>query len=155
MYGRMYSMVVDAVAGTAAQDLLELNPASTKPCVIHEIRVSQSSDAGDAQDEMLQLKLVRGHSTSGSGGSSVTPTPIDPGDAAFAGTAERNNTTQATGGSPVTLLAEAFNVRSGFLYIPTPECRPVIAAGSRAVLSALAPADSLTFSVTVVFEEIG
>ncbi len=153
--GRKYSVVVDAQAGTAAQDLVEINAAATKPVIIHEVRCSQSSDAGDAQDEMLQLKLVRGHTTSGSGGSAVTPTPLDPGDAAFGGTCERNNTTQATGGTPVTLLAEGFNVRAGFIWLPTPECRPVIAANTRAVLSALAPADSLTFSVTIVLEEIG
>lgn len=72
---------------------------------------------------------------------------------AFGGTVERNNTTLATGGTPLTLYAGTFNVRSGLLYVPTPECRPVISGGGRLVVRLLAaPADELTMSGTMVFE---
>lgn len=154
--GRLYSLTFSAVAVTAAQDLFELVPATDKPIRIHEIRVGQTSDAGDAQDELLQINIIRGYTSSGSGGTAtLTPNALDQNDAACGITnAEINNTTQASGGSPVTLLTDAFNVRSGWLYMPTPETRPRIAAGTRVVVTITAPADSLTMSGTIIFEEM-
>ena len=156
--GRMYSVTFDGVAVSAAQDLFELTGAAGMAVILHEIRLAQSSDAGDAAAEMARIKLLRftGAYTGGSGGSAATPQKFNPGDAAATAAAEVNNTTQATGGTSVILLADAWNVQAGYQWLPTPECRPILAASSALVLSLVAaPADALTMSGTLIFEEIG
>ena len=72
MNGRIYSVVFSAVAVSAAQDLFEITPADDKPVEIVGIELGQSSDAGDAADELLQISIIRGFTTSGSGGTAPT-----------------------------------------------------------------------------------
>jgi hypothetical protein len=151
--GRMYSATFEEVAVSAAQDLFEIVAPSDAAVVVHSLHISQSSDAGDSESEQLNALIHRG-STSGSGGSSVTPAPLQAGDAAFGGTVEANNTTQATEGT--ILHAESFNVMAGLQIIWTPETRPVISPSGRLIVELqTAPADALTMSGTVYFEEIG
>ena len=151
--GRMYSATFEEVAVTAVQDLFELVAPADSAVILHSVSISQSSDAGDAQSEMLNLLYHRG-STSGSLGTTVTPAPLNLGDAAFGGTCEANNTTQSTEGT--ILRAENFNVLAGYLWQPTPEERIVISPSGRLIIELqTTPADSLTMSGTIVFEEIG
>lgn len=154
--GRMYVAEFADVAVSAAQDFFELTPATNRPIVIHAVYLSQNSDVGDAAEEMLTVKIIRGHATSGSGGSTQTPTPLIALDTASGITsAELNNTTIASSGTAVDLHSEAFNIRAGWVYMPTPEMRPhCTAAGVRIVVRLLTtPADSLTMSGTIYFEE--
>lgn len=153
--GRKYSAQFNNVAVSAAQDLFEINAPSTKSVILHSVFVGQASDAGDAQAEMLRILIIAAASTSGSGGSTPTAAPLDSGDAAFGGTVEVNNTTVATGGTPITKHADCFNVQAGWVYRPTPEERIAIPGGGRLVINLPAPADSLTMSGTAIFEEIG
>lgn len=151
--GRMYSATFEEVAVTAAQDLFEINAPSDAVVVVHAVHVSQSSDAGDAQSEQLNVLIHRG-STSGSGGSTPTAAPLSLGDPAFGGTVEANNTSQSTEGTQ--LHSETFNVMAGLSIIWTPETRPVISPSGRLIIELqTAPADSLTMSGTVYFEEVG
>jgi hypothetical protein len=124
--------------------------------LIHAIYLSQSSDVGDAAEEMLRVKIIRGHTTSGSGGSAATPRPLDPNSPAAAMTAEVNNTTIASVGTAVDLHAEAFNIRSGWVFMPTPEARPKANQGNTTIVVRLmaAPADSLSVSGTLIVEEL-
>ncbi len=79
---------------------------------------------------------------------------MDPGDQVFDGTVEANNTTQSTEGNQ--LHAAAFNVLNGYIWMPTPECRPVIGPSGRLIIELqTAPGSALTMSGTVYFEEIG
>lgn len=150
---RMYSAVFEEVAVTAAQDLFEIVAPSDAIVWIHSVSITQSSDAGDAQSEMLNLLYHRG-STSGSGGSAVTPTPLNVGDSAFGGTAEANNTSQSTEGTK--LRAECFNVLAGYIWQPTPEERICLSPSGRLIIELqTTPADSLTMSGTVILEEVG
>lgn len=154
--GRKYAVPFLAVAVTAQQDFFELVAPATISCVLHSIYISQSSDAGDAQDEVLQVAIKSGQTTSGSGGSAPTPTPLDFGDAASGATAEVNNTTKATAGTIVTLHSDSFNVRSGWQYRPTPEERIAIRGARRLTVELLTtPADSLTMNGVLIYEEIG
>jgi hypothetical protein len=72
-----------------------------------------------------------------------------------------NDTTQAGTGTIVTLVASAFNIQAGLLYAPKyaegdVDERITVEAGSRFVVSLdSAPADSLTCSGTILFEELG
>jgi len=154
--GRVYTAQFNAVAVTAAQDYFEINAAAGKPVKIHWVEIGQNSDAGDAQAEMLRILLITGFTTSGSGGTTPTAGKTDEGDAAFSGTVEVNNTTVANTGTTVTRHAGNFNVQQGYTFVWTPETRPLINAGGRAVFNMpVAPADSLTMSGTVCFEEFG
>jgi hypothetical protein len=151
--GRMYSATFEQVAVTAVQDLFELVAPADSVVLLHSVTLSQSTDAGDTESEMLNLLYHRG-STSGSGGTSVTPAPLNLGDAAFGGTCEANNTTQSTEGT--ILRADNFNVLAGYIWQPTPEERIVLSPSGRLIIELqAAPADSITMSGTIVFEEIG
>ena len=156
--GRFYSVPFSAVAVSAAQDLFEVLASSGKPFILHEVVVAQSSDYGDAEAEGLSIliKKATGSYTSGSGGSTVTPAKHATNDAAAGPTAEINNTTQASAGSGAltTIRAEAFNVQAGYQYLPTPEQRITFLAAEAVVVSVTAPADAITVSGTLVFEEL-
>jgi hypothetical protein len=61
----------------------------------------------------------------------------------------------AANGSPVTLLADSFNVQAGCRYLPVPEERIVLEKDPRLVVRITAPAGEVTLNGTLVFEEIG
>jgi len=123
--GRVYKGSTHAVSVSTAQDLCELNAPADAVVIVHSVTVTQSSDYGNAEAEGLAIQIRRGDSTSGSGGSAVTPTPVNKGDAAFGGTLEMNNTTQATADGDV-LHAENFNAQVGLFYLPPPSDRDVL-----------------------------
>lgn len=156
-HGRMYTVEFNNVAVTAAQDLFELTPADDKPLRIHGWMVGQSSDAGDAQDELLRVQLIRGYTTSGSGGSTATPRPLNRSDAAAGFTCEINNTTVANTGTTHTLHSDVFNVRAGMPFWFPPESRPEVSQADTTLVLRLpgAPADSLTMSGVMYVEELG
>lgn len=154
--GRLYTAQFNGVAATAQQDLFEINCPADAIVVIHEIGVFQTTEVGDAQEEGLSLLLKSGATTSGSGGTTPTAVPRELGDAAFGGTVEVNNTTKATGGTIVTHMAWAWNVRMPFQHVFTPETRPILSPSRRGTLElATTPADSITLSGYIVFEEVG
>jgi len=156
--GRFYSVPFSATAVSAAVDVFEVLAAAAKPIVLHEIVIAQSSDYGDAAAEGLSVLIKRatGAYTSGSGGSTVTPVRHLTNDAAAGPTAEINNTTQAVAGSGAltTIRAEAFNVQAGWQYLPVPEHRYTFLAAEACIVSITVPADSITVSGTLVFEEL-
>lgn len=156
--GRRYSVSFSGVAVSAAQDLFEYLVAADKVLTLHECHVSQSSDAGDSESEQLRcsIRRVTGSPTSGSGGSTPTPRPLDPGDAAAGGTIEANNTTQISGGTNVVVAEECWNVMAGMHYVPTPEAKIDFTGQTRLVVELeAAPADAVTMSGYMIVEERG
>lgn len=154
--GRIYTVAFNNVAITAIQDLFEIVAPADAVVMIHDIHLSQNTDVGDAAEEVLCIELTSGHTTSGSGGSAPTAIPRELGDAAFGGTVEVNNTTQASAGTIVTHYVWNWNIRVGFDKIFTPETRPVLSPSRRVCLELpVAPADSVTMSGSITFEEIG
>lgn len=153
----MYTAQFNSVAVTAQQDFFELLAPSTKSVIVHEVRLAQTSDVKDTEEEILSVLLKRGvGSTSGSGGTAPTPVKLQTGDGTAATVAEVNNTTKMTTGTITTMVATVWNVRTEFLYLPTPECRPILAPSERFTVElATTPADSLTCTGTIIFEEIG
>jgi hypothetical protein len=152
---RVYAVPFSAVAVSAAQDLWELTPADDKPLEIVGIELGQTSDAGDAQDELLQISIIRGHTTSGSGGSAATPVPLNPNDTAAGFTAEVNNTTVASAGTTTTLHTGAWNVRAGYINWFPEESRPQAGQGNTTiVVRQTAPADALTVSGVLYVREL-
>ena len=158
----LFSATFSAIGVAAAQDLFEIVAPATSRVLIHQIEFGQYSDFGDAQDELLSILIMRGHTTGGSGGATVPAENLanfeswgrDP-----TATVKRNNTTVASAGSPETVYATAFNVRAGFLW-PSAALsylrQPItLEASERLVVRVTAPADSLTTNGTLVFEETG
>lgn len=156
---RMYTIEFEGSAQAAAIDFFELQPADDKPITIHAIYVSQSTEFGDAAEEMIRLRLIRFASsyTSGSAGTTVTPKPADTNNTIAAGfVAEIRNTTQAVinTGTQDNLHSESFNVRTGWVYLPTPEMRATAKQADALVLAMLAaPVDSITWALTAYVEE--
>jgi hypothetical protein len=155
MSRRLYAVTFSAVAVSAAQDLFEITPADDKPVEIWGIELGQSSDSGDAQDEQLQISIIRGHATSGSGGSAPTPTPVGPNTGASGFTSEVNNTTIASTGTAVTIQTGCWNVRAGYINWFPEGCRPSASqANTTIVVRQTAPADAITMSGTLYVAEL-
>jgi hypothetical protein len=152
---RIYSAQFNGVAVTAQQDFFEVLAATGKAVEILAIEIEQTTEVGDAAEEGLSILLKRGvGSTSGSGGSAPTITPLNVDNTAAGATVEANNTTKLTGGTITTLAAWAWNIRIPFNKIFEPERRPVVKPGDRMTLElATTPADSITVNGTIWFLE--
>jgi hypothetical protein len=89
-------------------DLLELLPADDKPVKLRGFSLAQTSEVGDTAEEGLRISILRlpATVTSGSGGSAVTPSPMDSADTAAGVACECNNTTVATTSSTAVTMAE-------------------------------------------------
>jgi len=156
----MYTIQTNGVTLDEIRDFFEILAPTDGIVKIHGFSLLQTSDVGDAAEEILRLQTIRGEGsvTSGSGGSTPTAAPVDGGDAAFGGTVEANNTTAMVAGSGTLVTLEQFgwNVRIPMMHWWTPETRPVITPGERWVLNSPGDTvDPLTFSSTLWLEEIG
>lgn len=162
MLRNLYTASFAGVAVTAAQDLFALLAHTTSRIAICRVEVMQYSDVGDAASEILAYTFKRGATVAGSGGTAPTPVSVKghTGARAAVTTARVNDTTQAGTGTIVTLAASAFNIQAGLLYAPRylegdVDERITVEAGGRFVVSLdSAPADSLTMSGTILFEEL-
>lgn len=154
--GPIYTATFSNIAVSAAQDLFELvAPASTRLELL-EVKVGQESDEGDAAAEMLPIQIIRGYTTSGSGGASVTPGKVVPWQRDAVATVERNNTTVAQDGTGVILDADTFNIMGGWRHYPAPEERIGVEISTRLVVRLpVAPADAVTMYGTIKWKEIG
>lgn len=157
--GRRYTCPLTPASQTANQDVFEILAPSDAVVFIHDYELIQTTEIKDAEEEMLLVTEKRGIGavTSGSGGSTVTPKPIEAGDAAFGGTVETNNSTKMAAGSGTveTLRQRQWNVRMPLTVIFTPETRPVLSPGNRWALEIAAPGDAVTLGGCVTIEEIG
>lgn len=156
--GRLYTVSFSAVAATAAVDFFELTPADDKPIEVYGIYLGQSSDVGDVAAEQLPFSVIRGHTTSGSGGSAPTPQPINSSaDSAAGFTAETMNTTAASAGTTATLHADVINLQSGYpLWLPEGSEWGCSQANTTLVVRlGAAPADSITWTGCLYVREHG
>ncbi len=147
---RIYTVEFNAVAVTAAVDLFEITPADDKPVTIIGWSLDQYSDFGDAQAEQLSLRVIRGFTTRGSGGSSPTPVPVEPNDAAAGFTAETCNTTLANTGTTTNPWSGGWNIQAGCRdFLPEGMQPKATQANTTIVLRQSAPADSITLNGTL------
>ncbi len=155
----MYTVEFENASITNANgdyDLFEITPADDKPIRIHAIYLDVLTETGDAEEEILRWRIIRGHATSGNG-SATTPRPLNRSDGAAGFTAETVGSTIASTGSPVNLHSGGFNVRTGLEYVPTPECRPEASQADTTIVVRLMAAvtDDLNMSGTIYVEELG
>jgi hypothetical protein len=153
---RLYTVIFENVSISAAQDLFELTPADDKPIELAGLYISNvggTADAGDAQEEILRWAIISGHTTSGSGGTAPTPNKAKSrADAAAGFTAEVNNTTIASAGTPLTLHADGWNVRiPGGAWIVPPEMRIGASQADTTIVVRLlsTPNDAISVSATL------
>ncbi len=159
----VYTAVFSAVAVTAAQDVFEITAPSNSRVKIIDCKIGQYTDFGDAAAEILSVTVIRGFTTTGTGGSTVTPANISGHTGAMTATSvvKANNTTVATTGTTATLVADVMNVAAGWSlrdvlsrgFEGTPEI--ILNNSQRLVFRITAPADSLTMNGTLIFEELG
>lgn len=154
--GRIYTAQFTDVSVSVVQELFEITTDSNTVVKVHKFGFFQTSDFGDIEEEGLLIVMKSGQNNSGSGGSVVVPVPLSSGDPLFLGVVEANNTTIAAAGTIVTHYAWGWNIRMPFEEIFTPECQPEISPGERLTFELLnAPADPITMSGHIVFEEMG
>ncbi len=155
--GRVYTVSFTAIAITAAVDIFELTPADDKPIEVIGFFWGQHTDVGDAASESLPYRVLRGHTTSGSGGAAATPRPTNRSDVAAGFAAETNNTTAASAGTAVDIHDDVINVQAGEkLWLPDGCGWGASQADTTLVVRlAAAPADSLTTSGTLYVLERG
>lgn len=155
--GRIYTVEFDNVTVSAAQDWFYLAPADDKPIELLAVYGGQSSDVGDAAEEILRWRVIRGHATVGSGGTAPTPRPVKRGDGAAGFTARVNDTTIASAGTPINVHSDVDNIRTG-IKMPWPESmEPDCSQADTSLVVRLlsAPTDALTMSMTAYVREFG
>ncbi len=120
---QIYCIDIPPTAITTAVDLAEITPGDDRTVEFVAGFIFQTTELGDAAEEILPLQLIRGYTSGGSGGSTVTPRPLKRNAQATPGmTAKVMNTTLATGGSsPHTLLTDGWNVRVPWVFHPVDE----------------------------------
>lgn len=154
---RTYRVTFEKVTVSAAQDLMQIKGASGKMLFIKRQWVNAVKDTALPTAQMLTIRsrLLPSTVTDGSGGSSPTPRPVDPGDAAATFTAKANNTTQATtSGTAATVFEGGDHVYSGHEH--TFDKPPIVPSSTSFVFELLdAPAAAVILSGGVEVEEVG
>jgi hypothetical protein len=136
-------------------DLFEVTPADDIPLEIVGLVLAVTSEVGDAAEEILPIQIIRGHATTGNG-TSATPRPIDPKNAAASFTAETMGSTIASAGTGVTVYADALNVRAGLQVWFPDGCGPRVTQADTTIVvrSSGTAADDATMSGTLFVREL-
>lgn len=157
IYTVSYNGTITAAGGNT--DLLSIQPADDKPIKLRGFRLSQISEVGDVQEEGLRVTVKRlpATFTVGSGGSAVTPAPMDSANVAAGCTTRCNDTTVATtSGTAVVIEEIGWNERNSpcdFWY-PDAEFSPKVKQGEGLVVCLETTlADDMTGCFTFWIEE--
>jgi hypothetical protein len=153
---RTYAVTFEEVACSAAQDLIQINGASGKMLRILRQFVSMTDTSPPTNQQFaLRSRYLPATVTNGSGGSSPTPQPFDPGDAAASFTAKANSTSKATTNGTASILEEnGCNSFAGYDYMFS---RPPVIGPSEAFVFELlsSPVGTPHVSGGVWVEEMG
>lgn len=143
----------DAIAVTAATDILHGTVTADKAVELMEVKLFQHTDLKEAEEEILRIGLFRGV-TGGSGGTAMTEVPLNGGDSSSSLVLLALNSSASTSGTQID--EDGWNVRIPFLWCPIPELRPVISAALDPFAFRLmaAPADSITMSGSIKWREL-
>jgi hypothetical protein len=153
IYTASFEDVTISTAG--AHDCFELLPATQRPCIIHQVTLSQNTDIQDAGEFMARTQIIRGFTGSGSGGAAATEVANDPSSAVASAVVETNNTTVAATGTGAVLWSESWNVRVGFNYTPIPEDRIIVRNAELLVVRLVAQlVSAVDMSGNLIWEEI-
>lgn len=153
---RPYSINFSDVAVVATQDLINITATANMAFRLLRVEGGQRSLATSWEAKPIRIRRVPATVTAGSGGSVVTPRPLNNGDSAATITARSNDTTAMTSsGTIVDLLDDMFVFFNGFLYVPTPREDTIIAPNQGLAINLpTAPSGSTNMSFTAIVEEI-
>lgn len=150
MSGLHYSASYENQSISATQDLIEITAAAGVPVILHRVEISW----GVTSQEICRLQILR-RSTVGSGGSAVTPVPLNSRNTvAAACTVARNVTTPGSAGSVIWTYQQNLVVPVDELF-GLEDLKIVIPGGGRIGINlASAPAAARNGSATVFFSEV-
>jgi hypothetical protein len=155
MSGRFYTVNITDVAVSAAQDLIGILATSGMAFKLWRVELGQRTLTSW---EAKTIKIIRNPVTvtAGSAGTSATPQKMNSGDAAATVTARINDTTpQSTNGTASVLLQREWEFLNGFIWVPMPDERPVIAPSQGLAINLpTAPSASMTVSGFALIEEL-
>ena len=158
--GRIFSARFEDIAKTVIGDIFSLASPTSGVGVLHQIDLAQSTETGDAAEEMLTLRIVTGNTTVGNtNGTAPTAIPFQLGDVPTV-TVRANDDVEVSGGTQVIKYSTSWNVRVPWLYLPTPETRihfNELIAGTTTFLALqviTTPADSISMTGTIIWEEV-
>lgn len=120
---REYTVSFAPTTVSAAQDLVTILGAAGKMCKILRCWVASTDTTLDsAQMLSIRLRYLPATVTAGSGGSTPTPRPLDPGDSAASFTAHTNDTTKSsTGGTAAIIEENGCHIYAGYdVYLSKP-----------------------------------
>lgn len=146
-----------AQAVTTATDMFELTPVVDRPIIVYGMRLGQTTDLGDSQEEVLMVGVYR-DATAGSGGTAATEYVYTNVAAGVTPTCQvRMLGTASTGGTLIDIIP--WNIRIPLEWFPIPEMRlkfsNIAAEGPTSTFRLIAaPADSVTISGVVYWAEI-
>lgn len=161
MGGRVYSVEFEAQTVATASgdvDLFELDAAAEKPIELFGLFIAVTSEVATnvGEDEFLRWRVIRGHTTTGTGGATPTPRPVKVTDPAAGFVADTLNTAIASAGTAVNLHSDAFNLRTGLQFWWPEGCEPDTSGASLLVVRLMAAvADDVTMSGTAYVREFG
>ena len=148
MASGIYVARLDAVVISTAITLIQVNAPATAALEIIRVWVGQTLSETSTQESIQILRTT----TAGTG-TSFTPILLRPGDAAAGATATTNHSGEGSAGD--SLLREGFNILNGWLYLPVPEERIIVAPSGRIALKfPVAPA-SATWQAGIIWRELG
>ena len=144
-----------AASPTAAFDAIEINSVSGI-VLVKRICLWQTTDLGDAAEEVLRVEWIRGTATSGSGGQTAVITPHSSFVTGTTGlfTAEMLNTTVATTGTPVAMAVMGWNIRIPFDTLYPPGSEIIARTTERLVFRVSAPVDAITVNCSCEIEQL-
>lgn len=155
---RRYRSTFENVSVSAAQDLIEVKGAAGKICrVIRAWWGCTNTTLATSQSVSTRVRYLPATVTDGSGGSSGTVSPMDPGDAAASVTTLKNNTTKATtGGTAVILEESGDHLYNGYQSRWDDRSCPIVGPSEAVVFELLSTVSgTVNLSGGVELEEIG
>ena len=149
--GRMYVLSNTLTTVTAAETMFEIGALTNTVLKIHRLGFTQSTSETDDS----ALVTYGTYTASGTGTNIVANVEaLDPGDAAFGGTAEDNHTVDISTGE-IVLGREGISLLAGYQKIFLPEERPVVPGAGFFGFNLDSVITSVTIVYECVFEEIG
>ena len=132
-------------AASGDYDLFTIVPAAAKHCEIVGLSIGNKTEVAEAQEEMVELAMIRGFTTAGTGGAAATVVALSPSSPAAGFTARTLDSAVATVGTTALLWRDTFNIRAGIFVLLPPEMRPEVRNAEMLVVrmtSALSPDDA-------------
>lgn len=155
--GRMAYAPVQMSAVSTSINLWSIQPATDDPVVLHAFEISNyGADVGDAEEENLELHLIRrtGSPTSGTGGA-VTEVNADQAGGTLTATVLQELTADWTAGTAETLAYIGWNIRAPYLFMPPPEGRITVKDNDVLLLDLVTvPTDAVDLCGWILYEEL-